>query len=297
MLHRTFLRLFLGIVIAVLVMAAPATVYAQGPDAPGDTPQPGSAVVFAYRSYLPAIVQPSPKYTGAITYKGAPVGFLKLDLYVTNDDWDTSYLYASTQTDVLGFFQFTNLPTVGGGTKFGVEWANLDDSYSKPYLSAWLCDDVENVITDTLNCAFDIVDVVLVAPSHKAYVSLPAAFSWKPRSFASDQYEVNWWDPDLGHYLWTDKLPSYNGSYLLYGIPDFFYTGFPYNWAVDVYGTNGVGMSYYYRWVTFNNHFSAPLEGASPTSALFADATGSIRSSQRFDRSNPEQAGVKPAVK
>ena len=304
MLFRTSCRLFAGILVALSLLVG-SIQPALADTVPGDNPAPDvesssvNTTAVSYRALLPMITSYKyTAYTGRATFKGAAAPHLTVRMYYTTNDWASSTLFAQTTTDASGYFRFSNLPQVGYGRAFGVEWENPDDNYTYPHLQGWLCNDVKGLPGDKYTCSFDIQDVAIKAPAHNVSVSLPYTFSWARRTTTTDQYEVNWWDPDLEHYLWTAKLP-YAGAFTLTSIPDFFYTGFPYNWSVDVYGPDGFGISYWYRWVAFMDRFSPPLDGIAQTSDLLANTNAEEQSSLRMNPrlqnldSSPAEEGTK----
>ncbi len=247
------------------------------------------------KAYLPLIWKTQP-YTRTLTYRGEPVAGKVIQMIYTTDDWDTWSIYATATTNAAGYYAFPFLPDLGTGTdgkEAGIQWPNPDSSYSLPQLAGWVCWDITGSVDDLYTCNFDTQDVVLGSPAHDASVTLPYTFTWTRRTTTSDLYEVDWWDPDLGHYMWTNLLP-YASSFKLYSIPDFFHLYYPYNWTVYVYGSNGYGVPYWYRWVRFVEYSSPPLEGVSATHDLLSANGGDLRSLRFGPR--PPLSQPRPAV-
>ena len=71
------------------------------------------------------------------------------------------------------------------------------------------------------------------------------------------------WNP----WAWTSRL-GYVGSINLTGLSGGFTTNTLYGWWMRVYGANGFGDSFYYRWVIFSSLGSAPESGLIPFSSL-----------------------------
>ena len=274
--RRDFLsrRLLLGILVLAFVFTGPAAAQATGLE----EIHPDPSLTTDNKTYLPLITdQTTYLYQGRVTSQGIPVPGLQIDMWFTTDYWQTSTKFATVVTDAGGYYGFGELPAAGPGTRMGVEWVNPDDAYIWPYLSGFMCDEADISFPSYDNtCDFDIEDVKLIEPAHDAAVSLPATFRWIPQTMGMNWYLFYVWDPDLRHYHEGPLMP-YTDNYTLTSVPSYFLTGFPYNWSVDVDTPDGIGISYWYRWVSFNNLGSfAPELGASPTAGLLS-GDGSFR--------------------
>jgi M6 family metalloprotease-like protein len=254
-----------------------------------------------YHIFLPVVVygKPAANFTGRVTLKGAAAANQTLKMYYTTNNWSSYSVHTTTKTNASGNYAFNTLPPVGNGKEFAVQWENPDASYQQK-LVAWICTDVQGQVSDKYTCSFDIQDVALSTPVHNASVNLPYTFKWVRRTTTSDKYEVDWWDPGYGHYMWTDPPLGYVGQFTLTGIPGFFVIGFPYNWTVYPLGSNGNGVPFYYRWVTFNDRSSPPREGVgSAHELLFGESRDSdfaARYGVRYEtpQPRPEVEGMKP---
>jgi len=203
--------------------------------------------------FLPLILKNFTKtLNGTVTDKGIPVAGTQILLsYYNGSTWST---YSSTLTDSYGKYQFTTLPTLSADHEYYVRWDNTEANSNR--LSGWHCDSINSSTIDPNadRCDFDIENIVLISPGHGLTISLPNTFSWKKRTFTSDDYEWNLLDvSDFDPWWWTDPSLGYVNSYTLNSLPSGFTAGAQYGWRMWVYGSNGSGASYYYRSVIFSN--------------------------------------------
>lgn len=213
--------------------------------------------VTIYKTFLPtmlnnASITPAPpenKLTGTLTENGVPVSGMLLELRYFNGSWST---YATTTTNTSGYYQFSSLPSLTGNQTYYVRWVNGNANSSQ--LAFWGCDAITAFTNDTsaFQCSFDIDNVEMSTPAPGTTVPLPYTFYWNRRAFTSDSYEYDLEDPsDSDPWWWTDPL-GYVDHYLLFELPDGFVTNQQYGWSIWVHGVNGVGASYYIRYVTFS---------------------------------------------
>ena len=111
----------------------------------------------------------------------------------------------------------------------------------------------------------------MISPTSGAAVSLPETFYWQPRWSTSDSYEFDLFDYEDGDPYWISGHLGYVGSYKLDSLPTGFSPGVTYGWEVWVYGEQGFGVSYYYRYVKFNNSglSQSPLTVTLPRPRVF----------------------------
>ena len=202
--------------------------------------------------YLPVVMNNFYTYSGIITNNGVPVPNHEVDLrFFDGSVWST---YDTQVTNPSGAFYFTNLPTLTIGQTYYARWFNnLDDPN---HLGAYYCDtiDADNIDSGLLTCDFNIHNVFHVSPAIDATVRLPNTFEWTLRSTTSDSYELDIADTDDDDpWWWTDPPLGYTNTYRLTSLPTGFQTNLEYAWFMGVYGINGMGFSYYYRSITFQN--------------------------------------------
>ena len=209
--------------------------------------------------YLPVAMNNFYPYNGIITDNGVPVPNHEVELrFYDGSVWST---YDTQITDPSGAFYFTNLPTLTSGQTYYARWLNNLDN--PDHLVAYYCDtvDIENIDSGVLKCDFNIHNVVLVSPDNAASVRLPKNFEWSLRPTTIDSYEFNISDnEDDDPWWWTDPPLGYTNTYRLNSLPTDlidpiveFQTNVEYAWFMGVYGINGMGFSYYYRTITFQN--------------------------------------------
>lgn len=215
-----------------------------------------------HRVFMPMLqhIPYVPPLTGRVTYRGTPASSVKIDMYYSENDGDDWVLRASTNTDASGNYSFASPPAVGNGKLISVEWENLASyNTSAPLLAYWVCEQLDGSSTDKRDCSFDIEDVRMNAPAAGSTINLPYTFTWYARATTSDKYEVDWWNSDYGHYMWTTNPLNYTNNFRLYSIPDYWYLNSTYWWAVYPYGSNGYGIPYYIWAVRFADRSSPEL--------------------------------------
>jgi hypothetical protein len=211
---------------------------------------------FASEIYLPInLNQGSPippiSLAGQVTYRGIPEAFTEVELVYYNGS--SEYIYASTNTDQQGMYQFKNLPYLSGDQYLQVRKINPNDT---SWLSSWYCTKIYATTDPNLHqCDFDMENVYLISPQHGSYVPLPQLFKWSTRVTRSDSYVFHLSDMSDGdpfNYPYFQSKPlGYSGSFYLAGTPTGFTYYRQYGWWVSVLGPNGEGASHYYYYVTF----------------------------------------------
>lgn len=209
--------------------------------------------------WLPQVARPVPSSSifGRVTVAGMPIGGIHLRLRF----WDGSTFSTRLETDTGadGSYRFPNPPALLGGQSYYVSYMNhaQGGNVANPsYLSAWGGPDlVAYGGGDVSGGDFDIANIFLVNPQPDATVSLPTTFEWQPRaSTPGDRYEWELFKIDTGEY-WVSGQLGYRSSMVFSGpLPPGFTPLTPYGWDVYVHdGKGGMGMSYYWRRVTFSN--------------------------------------------
>jgi hypothetical protein len=173
--------------------------------------------------------------------------------------WST---VAQTTTGANGGFAFTNPPALDAGDSYYVLYRN--DALQIGRLWLWQTRYLASYTAgQTVHIGdFDIADVQLLNPPPFASISLPATFSWLPRSATpTDSYSFSIYD-ELVETTEFITLPlGYVGSYTLQSFPTDFTSGVEYLWDVYVFTpdfdlnspwTNGWGWSLVARQVYFN---------------------------------------------
>lgn len=205
--------------------------------------------------------------SGIVTDNGNPVVGAELSLrYYNGSSYST---YATTSTDANGNYQFTNLPTLGSGQGMYVRWYNDDNNVDR--LSSWSCWYIDSDTTDTnaYQCDFDLKDVVLVSPAGGSTITLPYSFYWTTRGITTDSYELDIADrSDYDPYWWADF--GYTDHYTMNSLPDELSINEEYGWWMWVYGSDGYGISYYYRNVIFSNTGNMVSSERIPTTKILS---------------------------
>jgi hypothetical protein len=212
-------------------------------------------ISYDHAIYLPLVARAySYIMQGKVTYRGSPISGTTVSLrYFNGSSWFT---YSTTTTNSSGDYVFQDHPPLGSGMYKYVRWDNTGEDDALVWV--WMCDYIDQAsdLTGDLNtCNFDLENIQLLSPASGATVSVPRYFYWQPRWSTSDSYEFGIFDlsyEDL--YYYTGPL-GYVGNYLLGSLPSGFSPWVTYGWEVWVYGSNGYGVSYYYRHVTFNNSY------------------------------------------
>lgn len=207
--------------------------------------------------YLPIItnnvVSDAPSiFKGVVTENGTPFAGTEMLLRYYNGSYWSNYDIVSTDSN--GYYEFRYLPNLDGSRAFYVLWVNPDDNSN--HLSSWVCWLIDSPSTDpnAYQCDFDVDNIELFTPSSGSTVLLPYTFSWNKRSTTSDTYrfiltDIYDYDP------WGYTSLGYVNSYTLNSLPVGFFVNQQYNWWMQVYGPDGYGTSYYYRFVTFSNTY------------------------------------------
>jgi hypothetical protein len=217
--------------------------------------------------YLPVVMNNIHTYSGIITDNGVPAPDQEVDLrFYDGSVWST---YDTQVTNPSGAFYFTNLPILSSGQAYYVRWFNNLDN--PDHLGAYYCDtiDIDNIDSGLLTCDINIHNVFHVSPDNAAIVRLPKTFEWTLRPTTSDSYEFNISDTnDDNPWWWTDPPLGYTNTYRLTSLPTGFQTNVEYGWFMGVYGVNGMGFSYYYRTITFQNTGNVVIGPESPIDNL-----------------------------
>lgn len=199
---------------------------------------------------------PGPRISGRVTNNGNAASGQTLYLrYYDGINWWT---HATTDTDGSGNYSFNNLPMVSVGQVVYVRWDN--SAYNNNRLWTWRCNQISvaSYIRE-YTCNFDLKNIPLVSPSDLATVPVPTTFTWTPRGFSGDSYELDIFDPDDNDPLfYTSPLSSSTNSYVLTSLPAGFLPFVQYGWNMYVVTPfDGYGSSYYYYRVTFSNSGSS----------------------------------------
>lgn len=232
----------------------------------GATAPPPPSLTYVY---LPLILKNAGGATtpfGTVTDRGSPVAGMQVIMrYYNGSNWST---YATTTTDSSGNYRFSTVPTLSSSQEYYIRW---DNSGGDTRLSYWYCNDITSNSPSSaeLQCDFDLQNIDLLSPSPNASVTLPQTFSWQKRTTTSDDYELNILDvTDNNPWWYTYPSLGYNGSYTLNTLPSGFSTHTQYGWLMLVYGSNGYGVSYYYRAIAFNNTGRVIIGAEKPTATL-----------------------------
>jgi hypothetical protein len=189
---------------------------------------------------------------GRVTENGNPVANEEIMLRFDNGSSDAHYATSSTGSN--GEYRFTNLPVLASNETFYVRWFNDDNNDGR--LSTWACWAIAATTTasDAYRCDFDLTNVELQSPEDTVLATLPAKFSWQRRYLTTDDYEFNLADmDDYDPHWWSNPSSGYSDSYTLNGLPFGFSPGKQYGWWPWVFGPDGYGLPYYYRYVTFSH--------------------------------------------
>ncbi len=219
------------------------------------TAQDFTAPTLDNKLFLPAVNNLRP-LTGRVTYKGAAVNGMKVQLLAKKGTWED---FASTVTNSSGNYSFSDIPSLEEYAEYGVSWYN--DFSNSNYLEFWDCDALSGLSSDNPTCNIELSNVTLTAPAAGASINLPYTFRWTMRAVAGEHYAVDFVDPDTFQY-WQYELSSRTSSWTMTGLPDGMQTGTEYLWDVWVFGPNGVGGPFigpHYRSLYFNDRSSPPF--------------------------------------
>ncbi|MCL4489343.1 MAG: hypothetical protein M1570_14625 [Chloroflexi bacterium] len=210
--------------------------------------------------YLPVVYNSARSgLFGHVTVAGSPTAGVPLNLRFYNGSaWST---VMTTTTDTQGLYQFTDVPSLGSGQKYQIEYLN-----SNPRDSTRLWNWTTRLLTDYTAGEgvgigdFDLANLTLAAPVPSSDVTLPITFQWYPRAASpNDSYIFELFEPSSFAPDWYTAPLGYVGSYTLNALPTGFATGHLYSWTVYVAGPDGSGgAAYYSSLVTFTNAGSSP---------------------------------------
>jgi len=194
---------------------------------------------------------------GRVTYQGAPAPNISLRLrFHDGSEWSTA---ANTVTDSDGNYLFQDVPGLSAGQSYYVRYGHNGDD--DPYVSNWYGPTIEDYTSGASvhGGDFDIANVTLVSPAHRASVGLPATFQWNRRGIAGDTYRWRLFDPeDSLEYISSDLGDT--DTYVLSSLPGGFELDHEYGWSMLVYNDgNGYGRSFYYRRVTLGSGDAPPV--------------------------------------
>ena len=212
--------------------------------------------------YLPLVarVTAGGGINGRVTQSAQPAAGVPLELlsYIGQNHSTV----ATTTTDGSGNYSFKGAPSLGSGQEYNVSYVNLESNTSR--LAVWMTKDVTAYTAGSTFASgdFDLADIGMVSPSPGATVSLPATFQWSVRpATPSDRYTVFLTDANL-NLVAMSSLVGYANSCTLYNLPSSMSVGAQYWWGVAVFSPDGgVGISYYFRTITFSNRGAGPVNG------------------------------------
>ena len=222
--------------------------------------------------FFPRLIKPYPGISGRVTFNGAPITGIPLDLrFYNGTTWST---LASTTTSSAGIYSFSAAPSLAAGQKYAVRYLNTANDY---FLYIWITRELtEYAAGGAVTIGnFDIANIALSLPAAGATVHLPYTFQWNVRpTVLSDSYEFDLFDPQDGNpYFYTPHL-GYTGSYLLSGLPSGFGYSANYAWDVWVYSPDGgSGVSYWSYYVRFQGLWRTSSRQPELSGCLIGEST------------------------
>lgn len=227
------------------------------------SPDPGSGL-FAYASvvdnltgdpiYIPAEIRSGTPnieqvgIQGTLTENGDPA--VEVSLSLLADDGASTAEIATTATDAVGHYLFTNVPPLPSGTRYFVMFGPNESDPGRLY--SWYGPYIDSFSGDRLVSGgdFDVADVPLLAPVSGSVVGVPVTFSWQPRGLPGDEYTWFLFDQDSREYWLGDVVDT--GSYTLDRLPSGVTDNRDYLWWILVWsGPDSYGESFGLRAVRF----------------------------------------------
>jgi hypothetical protein len=207
------------------------------PPYPSASPPPSGPAV-----YIPLVrsndYQPQAILHGRLTQQGAAAAgeIVKLRLF-NGSEWT---VLATATTNGNGGYAFGGLSALGAGQQYAVEYTNLTGTPGR--LAGWVSRPVPSYLqgADVGFSDFDLSDVPLVGPLDGANITLPATFSWSPRTASpGDLYALVVFEPGSDVPLYHGPLQRNAGQFVLAALPSGVDWDIPYAWTIWVYGPDG----------------------------------------------------------
>ncbi len=219
--------------------------------------------------YLPAILRSRPfaGLFGFVTDNGQPAPGVGLELVFFNGA--TWSVRATATTEADGYYSFPSAPSLSAGQAYYVRYDNPGNSARLAIWYTRLLEEYRAGTTMRIG-SFDIANITLSAPASGAGVYVPVTFSWVPRPGSpSDSYALDIFELDDGEPEFYTPPLGYVSSYVVQDVPAGFVTGNRCGWFVLVHGSeDGLGISYYYRMVTFLERGQAAVQSWPGETAL-----------------------------
>jgi photosystem II stability/assembly factor-like uncharacterized protein len=204
---------------------------------------------------------PAGGISGVVRFRGSGVSGVNLQLRRCTGG--SCSVVANVVTGSGGAYNFTGVPTLPAGYTYHVFFWNHANGGNTPNpnrLAWWRSFDITSYTAgSSVNGGnFDIGDVALNSPPHNSSQTLPTTFTWTKRGVSGDRYSWAIASSDLSTQWCFVDPPADAGSFTLDeytgGIVCSLFYNVPYAWYVYVANgtwSNGYGVSYYYRLVTF----------------------------------------------
>ncbi len=225
-----------------------------------------------WRSWLRPTATPTPNAAagiyGRVTHNNAPRPGVELTLVRYKGSDETKV--ATTHTDSRGRYRFKGVASLPSDyayyVRFGPNGTNDD------YMYLWFGPDIAPYRSgdDVHGGDFDIANMRLLSPPHKATRRLPVTFTWAKRAHTADTYRFYLFDVDTKQGWITDDL-GYKESVTITGLSSDVQYNKAYGWHPIAYnGSESFGIPFYYRLITFSSSAMRMTEEIMPASRLEA---------------------------
>jgi hypothetical protein len=206
------------------------------PYLPALTPPAGPGV------YLPLVrlndYQPLPALHGRLTWQGAAAAGETVVLRLLDGGrWSD---LASTMTNGEGSYVFGGLPALDDHQRYEVAYTNISGAPDR--VASWISRPVPSYAlgADVGISNFDLSGISLLAPPESAEITLPAAFTWSPRTVSpGDYYALVLLEPGGTAPVYQGPLQRNADQFILAALPPGLDWTTPYLWSIWIYSPDG----------------------------------------------------------
>lgn len=186
---------------------------------------------------------------GRVTNNGLLAASIALALRQYDASSETTV--ATTITDGNGDYVFSGVPTLPSGYRYYVRYG--PNGTDPNYVAVWFGPDITAYTAGSSQPGgvFDIADIKLQAPAGNATLPFPITYRWTTRAVPTDDYMVHLFKEDKSVF-WNSAHVGYADHLIQTSLPSGMIYNQKYLWhPVAFMGANGLGISYYARWITF----------------------------------------------
>jgi hypothetical protein len=199
---------------------------------------------------------------GRITESGVPVPGVSISLRRHDgNDWTTA---ATVITDDKAEYHFLDMPALLPGHIYNVLYVNPENNPDR--VISWIGYFITGYTAgaDIFGGDIDLADAQPVTPTAGMTVTLPATFTWQPRSIPTDSYEFELFAEGGTPYFYSNPALGYTNSYTLTSLPPGFQYDTEYLWSLVIYGPDGGGETGHYGFSNWANGITFTETAAIP---------------------------------